>query len=108
MRTLAAKHPDVRFVRLDFADAEMEPAGVPALLAYQGGDKFAGLVPLLQEMEDEDELNASSLEVVLRKYEVAPFCEHHCKTIADTYIQTPNTTMKQHATTWKDYYKVLI
>ena len=86
-------------MRLDFFDAEMEPAGVPALLAYQGGDKFAGLVPLLQEMEDEDELSASSLEVVLRKYEVAPFFEDHCKAIANTFVQTPNLTMKKHATT---------
>lgn len=46
----------------------MEPAGVPALLAYRGGDKFAGLVPVLQEIPDDADLSARTLEMVLRRY----------------------------------------
>ena len=46
----------------------MEPAGVPALLAYRGGDKFAGLVPVIQEIPDDADLSASTLEMVMRRY----------------------------------------
>ena len=46
----------------------MEPAGVPALLAYRGGDKFAGLVPVIQEIPDDADLSALTLEIVLKRY----------------------------------------
>lgn len=58
----------MRFVKLHFEDAEMEPAGVPALLAYRNGDKFAGLVPVIQEIPDDADLSASTLEMVLKRY----------------------------------------
>jgi hypothetical protein len=58
----------VRFVKLHFEDAEMEPAGVPALLAYRGGDKFAGLVPLIQEIPDDADLSATTLDKVLKRH----------------------------------------
>lgn len=67
IRTLAQKHLDVRFIKLHFEDAEMEPAGVPALLAYRGGDKFAGLVPIIQEIPDDAELSANTLELILKR-----------------------------------------
>ena len=68
IRSLAQKHLDVRFIKLHFEDAEMEPAGVPALLAYRAGDKFAGLVPIIQEIPDDAELSANTLEFVLKRY----------------------------------------
>nr|POF13652.1 phosducin-like protein [Quercus suber] len=68
VRGLARQHPATRFVRLHFLDAEMEPAGVPALLAYRDGDKFAGLVPLVQELPDDADVSATTLEVLLKKY----------------------------------------
>lgn len=45
----------------------MEPAGVPAILAYRGGDKFAGLVPLLDEMMDDEDLSSDALAAALRR-----------------------------------------
>lgn len=45
----------------------MEPAGVPAVLAYRNGDKFAGLVPILQEIPDDADLSAITLENVMRR-----------------------------------------
>ena len=68
VRTLARKHSNVRFVRLHYQDAEMEPAGVPALIAYRGGDKFAGLVPIMEEMPDDAELSSLTLETVMMRY----------------------------------------
>lgn len=68
LRTLAAKHLDVRFIKLHYQDAEMEPAGVPALLAYCGGDKFAGLVPVINEIPDDAELSSLTLEHVMKRY----------------------------------------
>lgn len=68
IRPLARKHKATRFVKLHYQDAEMEPAGVPAILAYRAGDKFAGLVPVLQEIPDDADLSASTLEVLLRRF----------------------------------------
>jgi len=50
LSTLASKYSNVRFIALDFEEAEFEHAGVPALLAYKDGNKFADLVPLRDEV----------------------------------------------------------
>jgi hypothetical protein len=55
---------------MHFEEAEMEAAGVPALLAYRGGNKFAGLVPIVDEIPDDAELSAASLETVLKKHQI--------------------------------------
>jgi hypothetical protein len=55
-------------VKLHYDDAEMEPAGVPAIIAYRGGDKFAGLVPLINELPDDASLDAPTLETVMKRY----------------------------------------
>lgn len=68
LRDLIPSHPRTRFVRLHFHEAEMEPAGVPALLAYKGGDMFASLVPLVDEIPDDADLDADTLAAVLRRY----------------------------------------
>jgi hypothetical protein len=68
VRKLARRHIDTRFVKMHYLDAEMEPAGVPALLAYRGGDKFAGLVPVLDEIPEHADLSDVTLENLLRRY----------------------------------------
>ncbi|EMF15236.1 thioredoxin-like protein [Sphaerulina musiva SO2202] len=70
VRTLAGKHQDTRFVKLHYEDAQMEPMGVPAIIAYRNGDKFAGLVPLINELPDDAELNALTLETVLKRHQI--------------------------------------
>lgn len=65
---IARSQRSVRFIKLHYEEAQMEPAGVPALLAYKGGDKFAGLVPVLDEMRDDDDLSAEALTAALRRY----------------------------------------
>ncbi|ORY03233.1 thioredoxin-like protein [Clohesyomyces aquaticus] len=67
VRELAKKHNTTRFVKLHYEDAEMEVAGVPAVLAYRRGEKFAGLVPLMDELDDDSELSPISVEVCLRR-----------------------------------------
>jgi hypothetical protein len=61
MRDVARRNDNVRFVKFHNADAEMEEEGVPAVLAYRGGEKFAGLVP------DDSVLSAVSLETCFRR-----------------------------------------
>jgi hypothetical protein len=70
LRQLAGKHQETRFVRLHYEDAQMEPAGVPALIAYGAGEKFAGLVPLINELPDDADLDADTIESVLKRYVV--------------------------------------
>ena len=65
---LARKYVNTRFVKLHYRDAEMEPAGVPALLAYRAGDKFAGLVPVVDEIPDDADLSSRTLERVMQRY----------------------------------------
>ncbi|KAK5119106.1 hypothetical protein LTR62_000317 [Meristemomyces frigidus] len=67
IRVLARRRPETRFVKMHYLDAEMEPAGVPALLAYRGGEKFAGLVPVIDEVPDEAEVDDVTLENLLRR-----------------------------------------
>jgi hypothetical protein len=45
----------------------MEVAGVPAILAYRGGEKFAGLVPIMDEFPEDAELSAETLGTLLIK-----------------------------------------
>jgi hypothetical protein len=68
VREIAKSYTTTRFVQLNYEEAEMEVAGVPAILAYKGGDKFAGLVPVVDEIPEDEELSARSLAVVLEKY----------------------------------------
>jgi len=67
LAALARKYLSTRFVKLHYADAEMEPAGVPAILAYRAGDKFAGLVPVVDAIPDDAGLSPGSLEKVMQR-----------------------------------------
>lgn len=97
VRTLARKHSNVRFVRLHYQDAEMEPAGVPALIAYRGGDKFAGLVPIMEEMPDDAELSSLTLEAVMQRY-ARPDFTLRTKSWLTCRTQTPDLVMKLDST----------
>jgi hypothetical protein len=65
---MASTHTTTRFIKLHYSEAEFEPAGVPALLAYRNGDKFAGFVPVSDEIPDSEELSARSLTALLQRY----------------------------------------
>ena len=93
VRTLARKHSNVRFVRLHYQDAEMEPAGVPALIAYRGGDKFAGLVPIMEEMPDDAELSSLTLETVMMRY-VKRISTLQRKSLLTCMTQTPDLVIR--------------
>ncbi|KAF2252319.1 phosducin [Trematosphaeria pertusa] len=67
MRDVAKRNETTRFVKLHYEDAEMEVAGVPAVLAYKNAEKFAGLVPLMDELPEDSELSAVSLETCFRR-----------------------------------------
>lgn len=67
MRDVAKRNDTTRFVKLHYEDAEMEVAGVPAVLAYRNGEKFAGLVPLIDELPEDSELSTVSLETCFRR-----------------------------------------
>ncbi|KAL1628085.1 hypothetical protein SLS56_006015 [Neofusicoccum ribis] len=67
LRTLARRHGMVKFIKFHYEDAEMHVAGVPAILAYRGGEKFAGLVPVMDEIPDDSELSDVTLEYALQR-----------------------------------------
>lgn len=70
LRTLARRHGMVKFIKFHYEDAEMHVAGVPAILAYRGGEKFAGLVPVMDEIPDDAELSDVSLEYALQRHQI--------------------------------------
>jgi hypothetical protein len=67
MAEVAKRNDTVRFIKLHNSDAELDPAVLPAILAYKRGDKFADLLPLLNQLPDDSELSAVSLETVFRR-----------------------------------------
>lgn len=67
-RRASSRQRNIKFVKLRYQEAEMEPAGVPALLAYRNGEKFAGLVPLVDEIPDDADLSETTLEVMLQRW----------------------------------------
>lgn len=92
LRTLSGKHEAVRFIKLHFADAEMEPAGVPALIAYRGGDKFAALVPIIDEMPEDGELDALTLEQVLQRW--VHLCYRPSRKLTRYQVSDPDVTTR--------------
>lgn len=76
MREVAKRNDTTRFVKLHNSDAEMEEAGLPAILAYRRTEKVNQLVPLLSELPDDSELSAVSLETLFRRsVHPAMYCE---------------------------------
>ncbi|KAF2825593.1 thioredoxin-like protein [Ophiobolus disseminans] len=67
MREVAQRNDTTRFVKLHNSDAEMTDEGLPAVLAYKGGKELNMLVPLLNELPDDSELSAVSLETCFRR-----------------------------------------
>lgn len=63
---LAAKYTSVHFVALHHLDAQIDQAGVPALLAYRNGDLFADVMPLAEAVPLSRN-TASVLEGVMRE-----------------------------------------
>ena len=72
MQNVARAYPATRFVKLHYEQAQMEPAGVPAMLAYRAGDKFADMVPMLDELPDDDELSAETLAIAMKRKAMLP------------------------------------
>lgn len=70
MREVAKRNDTVRFIKMHNDIAEIEDAGVPAVLAYKGGEKIADLVPLWKALPDDSELSAVSLETVFRQHRI--------------------------------------
>ncbi|KAI9655189.1 MAG: hypothetical protein M1829_000685 [Trizodia sp. TS-e1964] len=67
LTTIARKHSTTRFVKLHYLEAEMDVVAVPAILAYKGGELFANLVSIIDEIPPERNLSCSSLEWVLKQ-----------------------------------------
>ena len=65
---LAQKHDHTRFVKLPYQDAEMAVEAVPAILAYRAGDIIANLVSVIDEIPAGQDMSASILESLLRRY----------------------------------------
>lgn len=65
--TLARRYVTTRFVKLHYLEAEMDSAAVPAVLAYKGGELFANIMRIVDEIPAGRSLSAESLELVLRK-----------------------------------------
>ena len=65
---IAQKYNTTRFVKLHQVEAEMDEIAVPGILAYQGGECFANLVSLMNEMPAGRDLNQSNLEWLLQQY----------------------------------------
>lgn len=55
-------------MKLHHIEAEMEASVVPAVLAYKGGELFANIIRIVDEIPPGRNLSTDSLELVLRRY----------------------------------------
>lgn len=65
---IARNHATTRFIKLHFLDAEMDEIAAPGILAYKGGECFANLVSVINEIPTGRDLNSATLEGVLQEY----------------------------------------
>lgn len=70
LNTLSRRYVTTRFVKLHHVEAEMESSVVPAVLAYKGGELFANIMRIVDEIPPGRNLSAESLELVLRRANV--------------------------------------
>ncbi|CAF9938144.1 MAG: hypothetical protein HETSPECPRED_000784 [Heterodermia speciosa] len=67
---LAQKYNTTRFVKLHQIEAEMDEIAVPGILAYKGGECFANLVSLVNEMPASRDMNQANLEWLLQQHKI--------------------------------------
>ena len=67
LKDLARKHSTTRFVKLHYLEAEMDEVAAPGVLAYRGGDCFANLVSMINEMPAGRDIDSASVESVLQR-----------------------------------------
>lgn len=72
LMVIARKHTSVRFVKLHHEIADMEHVQAPALLAYKGGDVFATIVDIFQQLPNGRNCSAASLGDLLMLYVICP------------------------------------
>ena len=72
LNTLARRYATTRFVKLHHNEAEMDVAVVPAVLAYKGGELFANIMRIVDEIPSGRSLSTDSLELVLRRFVPPP------------------------------------
>ncbi|KAF1815061.1 thioredoxin-like protein [Eremomyces bilateralis CBS 781.70] len=65
---LARAYDTTRFVKFHYEEAEIDIAGVPALIAYRGGEKVAGMVPVVDELPDDRRLDMDVLGSVMARH----------------------------------------
>lgn len=67
LHTLARRYLTTRFIRLHHTEAEMDAAATPAILAYKGGELFANIMRVVDEIPPGRSISSESLELVLRR-----------------------------------------
>ena len=68
LKVVARDHVTTRFVKLHYLDAEMDEIAAPGILAYKGGECFANLVSVINEIPAGRDLSSTTLEGVLQEY----------------------------------------
>lgn len=67
LKDLARKYVTTRFVKLHFREAEMDEVAAPGVLAYKGGECFANLVSIINEMPAGRDISSATVEGVLQQ-----------------------------------------
>ncbi|KAI9733350.1 MAG: hypothetical protein M1834_003434 [Cirrosporium novae-zelandiae] len=75
LTNLAMSHPTTHFIRLHHEEAELDPAVVPGVLAYRGGDIFANLVPFVESLKHQKHTRLDDIDAVdecLQRHNILP------------------------------------
>jgi hypothetical protein len=58
---------------LYFDEVNFDLVAVPAILAYKGGDQIAMMVPIMDEIPDDEFLSPESLSAAMKRYVIMLF-----------------------------------
>lgn len=62
------RNPNIHFIRLHYAEAEVDQVAIPAFLIYYQGELVANMVGLMNEYLQEKTITVSTLEDILKRY----------------------------------------
>lgn len=74
----------------------MDPAVVPAVLAYKGGELFANIMKIVDEIPPGRSLSTDSLELVLRRYAPLGIIHYHSANNMSRTERMSYTKIKLH------------
>jgi len=95
-------------VKLQFLEAEMDEIAAPGILAYKGGDCFANLVSMINEIPAGRDISSATVESVLQQFVLSTPSDTASHTDYFGQTQSPNVINSyHHFFPWITYRRII-